>query len=395
MSDEFRKIDTGVDAKDTAEAAGTKAKDGAATSRRKFLGTAGVAVAAATTGTVAMPNVSRAQTTTLRFQSTWPARDIFHEFATDYANTVNRLSGGRLRLEVLPAGAVVGALQLQDAIIAGALDGGHGVAAYWFGKNAAFSLFGTPPAYGWRANQMLGWMKYGGGKELYNELVQDVLKLDLVGFLYGPMPSQPLGWFRKPINGPDDMKNMKYRTVGLAADLKREMGVAVTIMGGPDIVPALDRGLLDGAEFNNPSSDRALGFQDVAKNYVLGSYHQACECFEVIFNRRRFNSLPQELQAVLEVSAEAASADMAWKAMDRYSKDLQALKDAGVTVTRTPESVLQAQLAAWDRVIENRSKDAFFKKVLDSQRAWAQRVVGFDLEFEAPQQMAYDHFFKS
>lgn len=378
----------------TAEASGTAAEPASA-SRRKFLGTAGVGAAAVAVGTVAMPNVSRAQTTTLRFQSTWPARDIFHEFATDYANTVNKLSGGRLKLEVLPAGAVVGALQLQDAIIAGALDGGHGVAAYWFGKHGAFSLFGTPPAYGWRANQMLGWIKYGGGKELYNELLQDVLKLDLVGFLYGPMPAQPLGWFRKEIKSADDLKGMKYRTVGLAADLYKEMGVAVTIMGGPDIVPALDRGLLDGAEFNNPSSDRALGFQDVAKNYVLGSYHQSCESFEVIFNRTKFNGLPKELQAVLETGAEAASADMAWKAMDRYSKDLQALKDAGVKVTKTPENVLQAQLQAWDKVIENRSKDPFFKKVLDSQRAWAQRVVGFELEYEAPQEMAYNHFFKN
>jgi len=362
--------------------------------RRRFLSTAGVAVAAAASGTVAMPNVSRAQTTTLRFQSTWPSRDIFHEFATDYADKVNKLSGGRLKLEVLPAGAVVGALQLQDAIIAGALDGGHGVAAYWFGKNPAFSLFGTPPAYGWRANQMLGWVKYGGGKELYNELLQDVLKLDLVGFLYGPMPTQPLGWFKKEIQTADDMKGMKYRTVGLAADLNKEMGVAVTIMGGPDIVPALDRGLLDGAEFNNPSSDRALGFQDVAKNYVLGSYHQSCECFEVIFNRTKFNALPAELRSVLEVASEAASADMSWKAMDRYSKDLQALKDAGVKVSKAPEAVLKSQLEAWDKVIANRSQDAFFKKVLDSQRAWAQRVVGWELEYEAPQELAYNHFFK-
>lgn len=394
MSDEFRKIDDAAAGTGTIQTSDT-AVEKAPTSRRKFLGTAGVAVAATAVGTVAMPNISRAQTTTLRFQSTWPSRDIFHEWANDYAGKVNLLSGGRLKLEVLPAGAVVGALQLQDAVIAGALDGGHGVSAYWFGKNAAFSLFGTPPAFGWRANQMLGWMKYGGGKALYNELVQDILKLDLVGFLYGPMPTQPLGWFKKPITTADDMKNMKYRTVGLAADLNKEMGVAVTIMGGPDIVPALDRGLLDGAEFNNPSSDRSLGFQDVAKNYMLGSYHQSCECFEIIFNRTKFNALPAELQGVLEISSEAASADMSWKAMDRYSNDLQALRDAGVTVAKTPEAVLKSQLAAWDKVIANRSQDAFFKKVLDSQRAWAQRVVGFELDYEAPQQLAYDHFFKS
>jgi TRAP-type mannitol/chloroaromatic compound transport system substrate-binding protein len=360
-------------------------------SRRKFFGVA----AGAAAGTVAMPSISRAQTTTLRFQSTWPARDIFHEFAGDYANTVNQLSGGRLKLDLLPSGAVVGALQLQDAIISGALDGGHGVTAYWYGKHKAFSLFGTPPAYGWRANQFLGWIKQGGGEQLYNELMQDVLKLDLVGFLYGPMPTQPLGWFKNPVTGPDDLKNKKYRTVGLAADLNKEMGVAVTIMGAGDIVPAIDRGLLDGAEFNNPSSDRALGFQDVAKNYMLGSYHQSAESFEVLFNRRKYNALPAELQTVLKVAADAASAQMSWKAMDRYSKDLEAIKAAGVKVQKTPDNVLKAQLDAWRKVVDQLSaNDPFFKKVIDSQMAFAKRVVGFELEYEVQQQMAYDYFFK-
>lgn len=373
----------------------TPAKGGSETtnSRRRFLGAAGGAVAATAAGAIAMPNVSRAQTTTFRFQSTWPARDIFHEFAGDYVSAVNNLSGGRLKIELLPAGAVVGALQLQDAVIAGALDGGHGVTAYWYGKNPAFSLFGTPPAFGWNANEFIGWVKYGGGQALYDELVQNILKLELVGFLTGPMPSQPLGWFKKEIASIDDMKGMKYRTVGLAADLNKELGVAVTIMGGGDIVPALDRGLLDGAEFNNPSSDRALGFQDVTKVYMVGSYHQSAECFEIIFNRTKYNALPKELQEVLRVAADAASADMSWKAMDRYSKDLEELKKAGVKVVKTPDSVLQAQLAAWDKVIAAKSQDAFFKKVIDSQRQWAQRVVGFRNQFHVGTDLAYKHFF--
>ncbi|WP_114394465.1 TRAP transporter substrate-binding protein [Oleisolibacter albus] len=359
--------------------------------RRRFLkAAAGTGLA---TAAIAMPNVARAQTTTLRFQSTWPARDIFHEFAQDYAATVNTLSGGRLKIDLLPSGAVVGALQLQDAVIAGALDGGHGVTAYWYGKNPAFSLFGTPPAWGWKANHMLGWIKYGGGQALYDELVQGILKLDLVGFLTGPMPSQPLGWFKKEIDSIEAMKGLKYRTVGLAADLYKELGVAVTIMGAGDIVPALDRGLLDGAEFNNPSSDRALGFQDVTKVYMVGSYHQSAECFEVLWNRTKFNKLPKELQEVLRLGAEAASADMSWKAMDRYSKDLEALKQAGVKVVKTPDSVLTAQLQAWDKVIAAKSQDPFFKKVLDSQRAWARRIIGFEQEYEVRTDLAFKHFF--
>ena len=203
-------------------------------SRRKFLLAAGATGAA----TIAMPQVSRAQTVTWKYQSTWPTKDIFHEFAVDYAKKVNDMSGGRLKLDVLAAGAVVPAFQLQDAVHSGVLDGGHGVTAYWYGKNKVASLFGTPPSMGWDAHSMLGWFYYGGGEQLYNELINDILKINTVGFLYYPMPTQPLGWFKKPSHVGDDFKNLKYRTVGLSADLFKEMGAAVTILSGGEIVPA-------------------------------------------------------------------------------------------------------------------------------------------------------------
>jgi TRAP-type mannitol/chloroaromatic compound transport system substrate-binding protein len=364
-------------------------------SRRKFL-KAGAAAAAGGAASLAMPNVARAQEAIVwKFQSTWPAKDIFHEYAADYVARVNEMAGGRLKLELLPAGAVAKAFEMQDAVIAGTLDGGHGVCAYWYGKHKAYSLFGTPPAWGWHANQMIAWMKYGGGRALYDELVQQVLGLDLVGFLYGPMPTQPLGWFKQEITDPSQLQGLKYRTVGLSADLYKQMGAAVTILGGGEIVPAMDRGLLDAAEFNNPSSDRLLGFADVSKHYMLQSYHQSAECFEVIFNKTKFEALPPDLQAILQYSAESSSADMSWKAMDRYEKDLQALKAAGVEVHRTPDSVLQAQLAAWDAVIEAQSAEPFFAKVVESQKAWTKRVVGLQFDVEVDQRMAYDHFFKA
>src|SRR5262249_33217898 len=226
--------------------------------RRKFL--AGAAITGA--ATVAMPQVSRAQTTTWKYQSTWPTKDIFHEYAVDYAKKVNEMSGGRLKLDVLAAGAVVPAFQMQDAVQSGILDPGHGVCAYWYGKHKAYSLFGTAPSWGWDSHGLLAWFYYGGGEALYKELVNDILKLNLTGFLYFPMPTQPLGWFKKPVTGPDDLKNIKYRTVGLSADLFKELGASVTILPGGEIVPALDRGLIDAAEFNNPSSDLLLGFPD-------------------------------------------------------------------------------------------------------------------------------------
>jgi TRAP-type mannitol/chloroaromatic compound transport system substrate-binding protein len=375
-----------------------KPVNGKPSGRRRFLKTAALGGAAAVAGaaTIATPSVSRAQTVVLRFQSTWAQRDIFHEMAQDYVRRVNEMSGNRLRLDLLAAGAIVGAFQLQDAVHAGAVDGGHGVAAYWYGKNKACSLFGTAPAFGWDANELLGWLAYGGGNALYNELLRDILRVNIVSFFSGPMPTQPFGWFRAEINGPDQLRGLRYRTVGLAADLYRELGAAVTIVPGGEIVPAMDRGLLDAAEFNNPSSDRVLGFPDVARFYYLQSYHQALECFEIIFNKQRYDRLAAEQQAILKYTAEAASADMSWKAQDRYPKDLAEMRERqNVRAIRTPDSILQAQLQAWNRVIEQLSADAFFKKVVDSQKAWAQRVVGFRREYNVGTEMAYTHFFPS
>lgn len=358
--------------------------------RRRFLALAGATAAA----TVAAPNVSNAQTMTLRFQSTWPQRDIFHEFCNDYASRVNAISGGRLRIEVLAAGAVVPAFQLQDAVHAGILDGGHGVTAYWFGKNKAYSLFGTPPAYGWDAHNFLAWMNYGGGYDLYNELVTQITRVNVVGFLTGPMPCQPLGWFKRELTQASDLRGLKYRTVGLAADLFNELGSAVTILAGGEIVPALERGLIDGAEFNNPTSDTILGFPDVSKTYMLQSYHQSAEAFEVIFNKGKFDAMGAEQKAILKFAAESASSDMYWKALDRYSRDLAALRGRGVNVIKTPDAILKAQLEAWDKVVARLSaENPFFKKVIDSQRAWAQRTVGYERVNTPSREMSYTHFF--
>src|SRR5712691_7002267 len=304
--------------------------------RRKFLAGAALTGAAA----VAMPQVSRAQTTTWKYQSTWPTKDIFHEYAVDYAKKVNTMSGGRLKLDVLAAGAVVPAFQMQDAVHSGILDAGHGVCAYWYGKHKAYSLFGTAPAFGWDSHGLLAWFFYGGGEALYKELSNDILKLNVVGFLYFPMPTQPLGWFKKELKIPDDFKGMKYRTVGLSADLFKEMGAAVTILPGGEIVPAIDRGLLDAAEFNNPSSDLLLGFPDVAKYYMTQSNHQQCEGFEIIFNKAKFQALPAEIKAILRYAIFAATADQFGLAHDSYSKDLEEIKKRGVQVIKTPDSVL-------------------------------------------------------
>lgn len=350
---------------------------------------------------LAAPGVSRAQTITWRFQSTWPARDIFHEFANDFVTRVNAMAGGRLRMDLLPAGAVVGAFQMIDAVSAGTLDGGHGVSAYWFGKNRAFSLFGTPPAWFYDANSYLAWFYYGGGEALYNELIGQVVRVNVVGFQTGPMPTQPLGWFRTPIERVEQLRGLRFRTVGLATDLFNELGAAVTAIPAGEIVPSLERGVIDAAEFNNPTSDRVLGFPDVAKNYMLQSFHQHVECFEIMFNKPKFDALAAEQKAIIRHAAVAASSDMSWKLQDRYPKDLVAMaQEQGVRLITTPRPILEAQLAAWDRVVARLEGDTtsphagpFFKKVTDSQRAWGRLTGTYFLRNEAPSVLAFNHFF--
>ena len=361
--------------------------------RRKFL--TGAAAAAAGATTLGFPAIVKAQgAITWRFQSTWPTKDIFHEYALDFAKKVNDMTGGDLKIEVLPAGAVVKAFDLVDAVSKGTLDGGHGVLVYWYGKNPALALWGSGPMYGMDSNMLLAWHKYGGGKEILADLYKS-LNLDVVSFPYGPMPTEPLGWYKKPIRSVNDFKGLKFRTVGLGIELFTAMGAAVTALAGPDIVPAMDRGLIDAAEFNNPSSDSALGFPDVSKVYMMQSFHQSAETLEILFNKKKYDALPEKLKNIIANAVEAASADMSWKAIDRYSKDYITIqvKDK-VKVFKTPDSVLQAQLKVWDQVTAKKSgENAWFKKVLDSQKVFAQRATKWQNDQNVNYKMAATHYF--
>ena len=362
-------------------------------SRRKFL-KVGVGAAAGAAAAVSMPSVSRAAPITLKVQAAWGG-GIFLEFAQDYVRRVNEMSGGSLKIDLLGVGAVVKTAEMQTAVHKGVLDGAHMVTAYWYSKSPVASLFGTGPCFGWSANELIGWIQYGGGKDLYYELMHDNLRLDLVGFFTGPMPAQPLGWFKEEIKKASQMKGLKYRTVGLAADVLQEMGMSVVQLPGGEIQPAMKSGLIDAAEFNNPTSDKDFGMQDVSKHYHLASFHQSQESFEIIFNKSLFDKLAKEHQAILEYATEAASADMSWKAMERYSQDLVTLKkDFGVNVYRTPDSVMDAQLKAWDVVVERfKLTDPFFKKVIDSQMAWAERHGAYSINNAPNYKAAYEHYF--
>jgi len=367
-------------------------KDKPVASRRKFL--SGAAAATAGAATLGFPMIVKAQgPISMRFQSTWPTKDIFHEYATDFARKVNDMTGGDLRIEVLPAGAVVPAFGLLDAVSKGTLDGGHGVLVYHYGKQNALALWGSGPAYGMEAQQLLSWHKYGGGKALLEKIFKTI-GANVVSFPYGPMPTQPLGWFKKPITKADDFKGLKFRTVGISIDVFTGLGAAVNALPGGEIVPAMDRGLLDAAEFNNASSDRLLGFADVSKVLMLQSYHQNGEQFEISFNKTKFDGLPSKMKAIIENAVEAASQDMSWKAIDRYSKDHIELQTKDkVRMYKTPDSVLARQLVVYDQAAAKRKDNPIFREVEESQRAFARRAVRWFLDTQVSSRMAYNHYF--
>jgi TRAP-type mannitol/chloroaromatic compound transport system substrate-binding protein len=359
--------------------------------RRKFLGGAAVASVA----TVLAPNVVKAQgPISMRWQSTWPSKDIFHEYALDFGKRVNDMTGGDLKIEVLPAGAVVPAFQLLDAVSKGVLDGGHGVLVYHYGKQTALALWGSGPGYGMDANMLLSWHKYGGGKQLLDKIFTGI-GANVVSFPYGPMPTQPLGWYKKPITKVDDFKGLKFRTVGISIDVFSGMGAAVNALPGGEIVAAMDRGLLDAAEFNNASSDRILGFADVSKVLMQQSYHQNAEQFEISFNKTKFDALPAKLRAQIESAVEASSQDMSWKAIDRYSKDYIELQTKdNVKVYKTPDSVLKRQLEIFDEVAKKKAADnPLFKEIVESQLAFAKRAVQWEQDTVVNRKMAFDHYF--
>ena len=369
----------------------TKDNQRSTATRRKFLGGAAMATAAAVTA----PSVVKAQgPISMRWQSTWPSKDIFHEYALDFGKRINDMTGGDLKIEVLPAGAVVPAFQLLDAVSKGVLDGGHGVLVYHYGKQQALALWGSGPGYAMDANMLLSWHKYGGGKELLNEIFTSI-GANVVSFPYGPMPTQPLGWYKKPVTKVDDFKGLKFRTVGISIDVFTGMGAAVNALPGGEIVAAMDRGLIEAAEFNNATSDRVLGFADVSKICMLQSYHQNAEQMEISFNKTKFDALPEKMKHLIASGVEAASQDMQWKAIDRYSKDYIELQTKdNVKFYKTPDVVLKRQLEIFDEVAKKKAgENPIFKKIIESQLAFAKRAVQWEQDTVVSRKMAFDHYF--
>jgi TRAP-type mannitol/chloroaromatic compound transport system substrate-binding protein len=267
------------------------------------------------------------------------------------------------------------------------------VLVYHYGKQTALALWGSGPGYAMDANMLMSWHKYGGGKELLEKLYASI-GANVVSFPYGPMPTQPLGWFKKPITKTEDFQGIKYRTVGISIDVFTGMGAAVNALPGGEIVGAMDRGLLDAAEFNNASSDRVLGFADVSKVCMLQSYHQNAEQFEITFNKTKYDALPDKMKAIIANAVEAASQDMQWKAIDRYSQDYIELQKQGVKFYKTPDAVLRRQLEVYDEVVKNKAaENPLFKEIVLSQIAFAKRATQWEQDTVVSRRMAFEHYF--
>ena len=337
------------------------------------------------------------QTVTWKVQSGWAGNDIFQELFIDWKNMVEEMSGGRLKIDALPVNAVTNIAGAIDAVHAGTLDGAHHVPAYYYGKDHAVSLMGTGPMMGMSGQMWLAWYYYGGGQALYQDVVQRKLKLNVISLFHMPMQNQMLGWFKNEIKGPDDFKGMKFRTVGLATGIYQALGASVVSVAGAEVASALDRGTIDAAEFNNTTSDTVYGLPDARKILMARSYHQASEILEITLNKAKYDGMPKDLQAIMKYAAWAESANGEWKFMDKNSTDYQKLLARGVKIIKTPQSVLDAQLKAWDTVVASESKDnAEFAKIIDSQKKWAERIFPWadTINIPTPDPVSYNAVFK-
>jgi len=342
------------------------------------------------------PQMVQAKPIKLKFEATWPAGSTLYDNFKMFASQVKEMSGGRLIIETLPAGAVVPPFEILDAVSRGVLDGGHAWASYWFGKNKAAALFTGGPGgtFGMDFTDYLGWMYEGGGLKLYNEFYQDILKMNVVVFPILPAGPQSFGWFKKPIKGFEDMKGLKMRVGGLAGIIFKRAGVNTVNMPGGEILPAAERGVIDAAEWVTPGEDMKMGFHEIWKNYYLPGMHENTTVGELLINKGVWDKLPKDLQAIMRYAS--ISTFILWQSwfIKYNAQGLKDLKEKhGVNVQRTPDDVLVTFLKNWDEIAkEEAAQNPFFKKVWDSQRKFAEVVVPARMFMYPPYEFAAEYY---
>ncbi len=315
----------------------------------------------------------------LRLQASFPQSSFIFENAKWWAERVKTMTGGRLEVELLPAGAIVPAFEVLDATHKQVIDGAHSAAAYWVGKHRAAALFGPSPGgpFGMDMLDYMGWIYDGGGLELYREFYQKELKRNVEPLPLTSVANQVLGWFAKPITSWEDLKGRKCRQTGLTAEVFSRAGMATVNMPGGEIVPAGQRGVIECGEWVGPGEDMKIGFHTIWKNYYMPSTHEPATVLELLINGDKWKAMPEDQKAVIVSST--------WEATFRSQTQLnklnaEALKELrekhGVTIHRTPPDILKKVLETWDQIAkEEEAKNPFFKKVYDSQRKYAEQIV--------------------
>ncbi len=334
---------------------------------------------------------------TWKVQSTWPQANLLHESPVRMGKAIEEMSAGRLKMNVMPAGTLVGAFEVLDATHKGVMDAAHSWPGYWTGKNMAAGLFGPPPAgpYGLGRDEFLSWLHSGGGMELYNELLQKELKLNVVAFFTTTLAYwEALGWFKKPFENLAELRKMKFRTSGLGLLMMQNMGVPAVQMPGGEVIPALERGTIDGAEWAIPSHDILMGFHNVTKFYYMPDMRQPPGIQEFLINKTKFDELPADLKAIVKNALLAEIMNMNNNSIDLDSKAAKELTEKhGVQIKRTPDEILKAQLEATDKLLEDEAKkNPFFAKVLASQREFASRVVPHAARMRPPLERAVERY---
>jgi TRAP-type mannitol/chloroaromatic compound transport system substrate-binding protein len=343
---------------------------------------AGAAAVAGAGAVLAAPALSQ-NVTRLKIQTAVPSSSIYFDLNKRFADRVDRMSGGRLKFEMLPDGAVVAAFEIVDAVDKGVVDGGYAWTHYWSGKNTAAGLFSNPAAGGGTGMDQLShvaWLFQGGGYALYKKFFAEALKLNIEPFMVQPMGPDPLGWFKAPINSLEDMKKLKYRSPpGLVGEIFKEMGVNAVAMPGGEIVPAAQRGVLDAAEWIGPADDMALGFHNVFKHYYLQGLHQSTDVGEILINKTVWGKLGAELKAIVEDAAMATMTDTYTYNVYRNAQAIVKLRtEHKVNIHDTPRDIFPAFIKATNLIYEREAgKNPFFKEALESQRAFAKVVVPY------------------
>jgi TRAP-type mannitol/chloroaromatic compound transport system substrate-binding protein len=334
-----------------------------------------------------------------KVQSAFPVTDYPHRSLVELARSIEQMSGGRLKFESLPVGSVVGFFEVLDAVNRGALDGGLTWPGLWAGKNSAAGLFGSPLGgpFGMSQNEFTAWLFSGGGQELYNELLQKELKMEVVAHFTTIQPFwEAFGWLKKPMNNLEDLRKLKFRSSGIGLEMFRRMGAATVGMPGGDIVPSLERGVIDGAEWAIPSRDMVMGFQQAAKFYYMPSFRQPPTYHELIVSRKRWAELPPDLQAIVKYASMAEITRLAAYTVDQDSKAAEELAGRhGVQILRTPDEILKAELDAIDKVLDAEAqKNPFFAKVLASQKEYARKTVPHGQKMTPPMDIAVRHYWQ-